>query len=357
MKKERQIVAVVGMCGSGKSIVSDFLVKKGYKFLRFGQITLDETKKRMIKDRSMGEGNFEKYEKEIREGFRRKYGMAAFAILNKKRIDDLLKKGNVVIDGLYSWSEYKFLKKVYGNMLKVIAVIAPPETRYKRLEERKEVDEKMRHRPFSRESAKSRDYAEVENIEKAGPIAMADIVVENTGSKDDLIDKLKKIFSDNPNKRPGWDEYFMEIVNAASKRATCDRGRTACVIVKDRRILCTGYVGSPIGLPHCDEVGHLYETRYDANGKKTEHCIRTIHAEQNAIAQAARYGIPIDGATIYMKLEPCFWCVKQMINAGIKRVVCLKRYHGADLSRKTLKEAGVRLDVLGEGPQEMYDRM
>ncbi|MCX6741927.1 MAG: cytidine/deoxycytidylate deaminase family protein [Candidatus Pacearchaeota archaeon] len=166
-----------------------------------------------------------------------------------------------------------------------------------------------------------------------------------------LLDDLRKGM-----KRPNWDEYFMDIVRAVSSRATCDRGRTACVIVKDKRILCTGYVGSPIGLSHCDEVGHLYETRYDANGKKTEHCIRTIHAEQNAIAQAARYGIPIDGSTIYMKLEPCFWCVKQMINVGIKRVVCLKRYHGGELSRKSLKEAGVKLDVLSED-LEKYDNM
>jgi dCMP deaminase len=354
MKKEREIIAVVGMCGSGKSIVSDFLVKKGYKFLRFGQITLDEVKRRGFS--SNERYDVEKYEKHIREGFRQKYGMAAFAILNKKKIDELLKKGNVVIDGLYSWSEYKFLKKTYGEMLRVIAVIANPEKRYSRLDQREKIDEKMRFRPMTKEQAMSRDYAEIENIEKAGPIAMADIIIENNGNKDELVDKLRKIFSDNPNRRPNWDEYFMEIVKSVSSRATCDRGRTACVIVKDKRILCTGYVGSPIGLPHCDEAGHLYETRYDANGKKTEHCIRTIHAEQNAIAQAARYGIPIDGATIYMKLEPCFWCVKQMINAGIKRVVCLKRYHGAELSRKALKEAGVRLDVLSE-ELEMYDKM
>ncbi len=348
MEKERQIIAVVGMTGSGKSIASDYLASIKYKFIRFGQITLDEIKRRKL-------APTEENEVGIREGLRKKYGMAAYAILNKKKIDDTLKKGDVVIDGLYSWSEYKFLKITYGSRLKVLAVISDPETRYKRLEERKIVDLKMRNRPATKQQAISRDYAEIENIEKAGPIAMADIIIQNTGSKEELISQLKEIF-EYKSQRPDWDRYFLEIVKTVSRRATCDRGRTACVIVKDKRILTTGYVGSPINLPHCDDVGHLYETRYDEKGNKTQHCIRTIHGEANAIAQAARYGIAIGGATAYMKLAPCFVCAKQIINAGIKRVVCMKGYHGASLSIKSLKQAGVKLDILDE-EFEKYDNM
>ncbi len=347
MKKKSHIIAVVGMTGSGKSVVSDYLVSKGYQFLRCGQITLDIIKKKGLKPS-------EENEKIIREGIRKEHGMAAYAIMNKEKIDKMLKKGNVVIDGLYSWSEYKFLKNVYQDDFKVLAIISDPETRYQRLEKRKEIDEKMRHRPASREQAMSRDYAEIENIEKGGPIAMADYVVINSGTKEELIEKIKNIFECN--RRLEWDEYFMQIVHAVSKRATCDRGKTACIIVKNKRIIATGYVGSPIGLPHCDEVGHLYEMRYDEQGNKTEHCIRTIHAEQNAIAQAAKYGISVDGATLYMKLEPCFWCAKQLINAGIKRIVCEKRYHGAKLTRHMLKQAGVKLEVLHD-EMATYDRM
>ncbi len=180
------IIAVVGMTGSGKSVVSDFLVEKGYSFLRFGQITLDIVKEKGLEPT-------EENEKEIREGIRNEKGMAAFAILNAPKIDELLKNGNVVVDGLYSWSEYKWLKEKYGDDIKIVAVHASPEIRYKRLSERKEIDEKMRNRPATIEQAKSRDYAEIENIEKAGPIAMADFHLRNEGSKKDLNMELDKL--------------------------------------------------------------------------------------------------------------------------------------------------------------------
>lgn len=145
--EKKEIIAVVGMCGAGKSVVSDFLAKEGYQFLRFGQITLDEIKKREME---LTEEN----EKQIREELRQKYGMAAFALLNQEKIDSLLENGNVVVDGLYSWSEYKTLKDKYGESIKIVAVLAPPSERYSRLEQRVRVDEKMRNRPFTREEGK-----------------------------------------------------------------------------------------------------------------------------------------------------------------------------------------------------------
>lgn len=99
--------------------------------------------------------------------------------------------------------------------------------------------------------------------------------------------------------RPSWDEYFMEIASTVAKRATCDRGRSGCIIVKNRQILVTGYVGSPRGLPHCDDVGHLFKKTIHEDGSVTNHCVRTVHAEQNAITQAARLGIALEGGTLY----------------------------------------------------------
>ncbi|MFH1770152.1 MAG: cytidine/deoxycytidylate deaminase family protein [archaeon] len=154
------------------------------------------------------------------------------------------------------------------------------------------------------------------------------------------------------NKRPTWDEYFIEISKTVAKRATCDRGQTGCVIVKNKQILASGYVGSPVGQPHCDDVGHLMETTIHADGVKREHCVRTIHAEQNAITQAARYGISIDGATIYVKMEPCPVCARMIVNAGIKRVVCENKYHAAQESRKILEMGGVKLEVLNDEVQK-----
>lgn len=158
----------------------------------------------------------------------------------------------------------------------------------------------------------------------------------------------KKFQEEEKYVRPTWDEYFMEVVNAISRRATCDRGRTGCVIVKDNQILATGYVGSAAGDDHCDDVGHMYQKRLNPDGSVSEHCVRTVHAEQNAIAQAAKRGTAIDGATIYMKLEPCPVCAKMMINAGIKRVVCQGAYHAAAESRRVFKKCGVALEVLNK---------
>lgn len=138
----------------------------------------------------------------------------------------------------------------------------------------------------------------------------------------------------------------MEIVKVVASRATCDRGRNGAVIVKNKRILTTGYVGSPIGLPHCDEVGHMLHDVVDENGKISKHCVRTIHAEQNAILQAALHGVSTEGATIYVKFVPCFVCAKMIINAGIKRVVSERRYHADELTRKIFKEAQVELVIL-----------
>lgn len=148
--------------------------------------------------------------------------------------------------------------------------------------------------------------------------------------------------------RPTWDEYFMEVVNAVSRRATCDRGRTGCVIVKNNQILVTGYVGSAAGDEHCDEVGHMYQERLNSDGSISQHCIRTIHAEQNALAQAARRGVALDGGTIYCILEPCPVCAKMMINAGIKKVICQKRYHAAQETRRVFEKCGVELIALDE---------
>lgn len=146
--------------------------------------------------------------------------------------------------------------------------------------------------------------------------------------------------------RPDWDSYFMKIVNEVASRATCDRGKAGCVIVKDKRIIATGYVGSPIGTSHCDDVGHMFKKTIHEDGSITNHCVRTVHAEQNAICQAAKFGIPLEGATLYCKMTPCFVCAKMLVNAGIKRVVCEKRYHADKDSMELFKEAGIQIDII-----------
>ena len=141
-----------------------------------------------------------------------------------------------------------------------------------------------------------------------------------------------------PNKRPSWDEYFLEIAKVVATRSTCDRAHVGAVIAKNKVILSTGYNGAPRGLAHCDDVGHEI-----VGG----HCIRTIHAEANAIAQAARNGATIEGATMYLTISPCYDCFKMMINSGIREVIYKDFYMSRyGLSRAVLvlsKKAGVKI--------------
>ncbi|CAA7599737.1 dCMP deaminase [Acididesulfobacillus acetoxydans] len=145
--------------------------------------------------------------------------------------------------------------------------------------------------------------------------------------------------------RPSWDDYFMQLAQVVAGRSTCLRRQVGAVIVKDKRILSTGYNGSPSGLKHCAELGCLREALNIPSGQRTEIC-RAVHAEQNALVQAAKHGISIDGADIYTTVEPCVLCTKLLINAGIRRAVFLLPYPDA-LARELAEEAGMERVRLG----------
>lgn len=153
-------------------------------------------------------------------------------------------------------------------------------------------------------------------------------------------------------KRPSWDEYFIELANLVGTRGTCDRGRSGTVIVKDKRILTTGYVGSPIGLPHCDEVGHQMHTVTHEDGTSSMHCIRTAHAEQNAINNAARSGVSLLGSTMYCKMVPCYKCAQSIINVGIERLVAERDYHASKITKQIFKKAGIKLEIINKEVQK-----
>lgn len=147
-------------------------------------------------------------------------------------------------------------------------------------------------------------------------------------------------------KRPSWDEYFIQLADMVGTRGTCDRGRSGSVITRDKRILSTGYVGAPVGLPHCDEVGHEMHTVTLEDGTTSRHCIRTAHAEQNAISNAAREGVALKGGTVYCRMVPCYKCAQSIINVGIVRVVCAKDYHASAKSKEIFAQAGIELVII-----------
>lgn len=162
--------------------------------------------------------------------------------------------------------------------------------------------------------------------------------------------------SDLKYKRPSWDEYFITMADYIGTRGTCDRGRSGSVIVKDKRILTTGYVGSPVGLPHCDEVGHEMHTVTNEDGVTSRHCTRTAHAEQNAINNAARSGVSLVGGVIYAKMVPCYRCAQSIVNVGIVRVVCEKDYHAGTKAKQILKQAKIKLEILNKEVQNYKDQ-
>ncbi len=169
----RKVVAIVGMAGSGKSEVTKVFQEADFVSVRFGDITDEEMKKRSLE---RNEAN----ERYCRELLRKELGMAAYAILNRPRIDNALEKSNVVADGLYSWEEYLDFKNYYGDSFYVVAVCSSPRSRYERLA-RREV------RPLTAKEAASRDKSEIENLNKGGPIAMADFVIANDQNLDYLV--------------------------------------------------------------------------------------------------------------------------------------------------------------------------
>jgi dCMP deaminase len=160
----------------------------------------------------------------------------------------------------------------------------------------------------------------------------------------------------NNQTRPSWDAYFITLVDQVAQRATCDRGKSGCIITKEKRILCTGYVGAPPGFPHCSEEGHLLRKVIDDDGTARQHCVRTIHAEQNAICQAARYGISLQDTVLYCTMEPCRVCALLIISVGIKKVVARKKYHAAKDTRELFHKAGIELNVLEDQTEAYTDQ-
>jgi len=151
--------------------------------------------------------------------------------------------------------------------------------------------------------------------------------------------------------RESWDEYFLKLSNQVATRSTCPKRNVGAILVRDNRILSTGHVGSVKGMKHCDDVGCLISYVYDSEGNKHDKCVRTVHAELNALIQCAFHGISSKDATLYVTHEPCDNCAKAIINAGIKKIVVSQMYEDesrAELSRKWFKDAGISVEEIKE---------
>jgi len=330
------IIGITGQNASGKGEVSKYLENKGFLYESLSdrireeleRINKKETRENLIK---------------IGNDLREKHGSG---ILGLRTLDKLEENKKYTIDSIRNPDEVNVLQSKKDFVL--IAIEAPLDVRFERLKGRSRLGDVKTLKQFKEiEKQENRDS----NKQRVNDcIKLAKYVINNNGTIEQLHKKIDKLLEDLylKYKRPSWDEYFLEIAKVIGRRATCDRGMFGCVVVKDKHILVTGYVGSPKGLPHCDEVGHQMKTVINEDGSESKHCVRTTHAEQNAICQAAMHGIAIDGSTIYLKMTPCSVCAKMVINSGIKRVVCEKKYHAGQETEELFEKAGIKLEILNE---------
>lgn len=328
------IVGITGTTGAGKGTAAEYLVKnKNFKHYSVGEFLEKELTRRKLKhDRN----NLRDVANELREKFGPDYiTQKLFEIAEKEKSD-------AVIESIRNPKEVEFIKS-HGGFL--IAITANQKLRYERIKLRKAEKDKVSFKEFQSQE-KSEFQSKNKNAQNLPRcIKMADYKITNNSTFDNLNKKIEEVIDKMKRyKRPSWDDYFTEISRAVSTRGTCDRGRVSCVFVKDKQILVSGYAGSPIGFPHCDEVGHDLRKSIDEDGNITQHCVRTVHAEQNALCQAAKRGIALDGATVYVNMTPCRTCAMLLINCGVKRVYAEKKYHAGEESEKMFKKAKIKLD-------------
>ncbi len=332
--KANPIIGLVGFDCSGKGTVAAYL-KDQYGFQYH---SLSDT----IREEATARGLDHKTEtlialgRELREGHGNN-------VLAERTMNKLAANTRYVIDSIRHPDEVKSLRSKVRFSL--IAVHAPLYDRWQRFNARKKEGEQISLDEFAERDSRAFYTADAgQQVGLCIPQVQHHIFNHGVGTERVLYSQVNDILK--ALERPSWDEYFLGIMDAVAKRGTCDRGMAAAVIVKDRQILATGYVGAPAGLSHCDEAGHLMEERINEDKSHSQHCIRTAHCEQNALSQAAKHSVDVEGATLYVGMEPCRDCTKSIINSGIERVVARRRYQKGELARKWLNEAGVKLDVL-----------
>lgn len=330
------VIGITGTLGAGKGTIVELLKKRGfvhYSARDFLRQRIEELGLKVDRDTMTMVANKER-EKEGAD-------FIAKGLLAMAKLQD----SNCIIESIRSVKEINYLKENCQFLL--FSVDADIKTRYERIVLRGSETDKIDFKTFCDNEKREMDSHDENKQNIAACMQRADFCFNNDNELAELAKQVDKVMDKiQYRKRPSWDEYFLEIVKTVAKRATCNRGRSGCVVAKDKQILVTGYVGSPTGLPHCDEIGHLFRKTLDQNGNLSNHCVRTVHAEQNAICQAAKRGIALDGATLYCTMTPCRTCAMMIVNCGIKRVVCQNKYHNSDDAEEVFEQAGVVLEYI-----------
>ncbi len=326
------IIGITGTLGAGKGTIVDYLVKeKGFVHYSVRAYITEECQRRGLevnRDTLTMVGN------DLRAAHCPSY-------ITDQLFERAKTEGkNAVIESVRTPGEIHSLRE--KGEFYLFAVDADRRIRYDRIYLRGSETDHIDFDTFVANEEREMTATDPNKQNLGACIKEADFVFMNDGTIPELHQQVEKVLT-QLHVRPSWDDYFLNLADTVSERATCNRGRSGCVIVKDKQILVTGYVGSPKGLPHCDDVGHLFRKVIHEDGSVTQHCVRTVHAEQNAICQAARRGIALDGSTLYCRMTPCRTCAMLIINCGIVRVVCERRYHDGAETEEMFKQVGIEL--------------
>jgi len=326
------LIGLTGENCAGKGTIADYLAKKGFYYYSLSDAIREELAnegKEITREAMIAKGN----------ELRRNFGADTLA---KRIISKLQPDRNYVIDSIRSPAEAKALLAT-GKMT-LIYVTAQVEKRFLRMKIRRREGD-----PRSFEAFRIIDRVEMEGKDEFGQnlsevFALATKKIENDTEFRELYDAvdsmLGEISAEFKSTRPNWDEYFMNIAQVVASRSNCLKRHVAAVIVKDKRIISTGYNGTPRGVRNCNEGGCARCASFADSGTKLEECVCS-HGEENAIVQASYHGISIKDATIYTTFSPCLMCTKMIINSGMKEVVYNSAYPMGELPMKLLLEAGI----------------
>ena len=325
------IIGLTGENCAGKGTVAEYLQKKGFVYYSLSDV---------VREALINEGTRITRDNLIKKANElRKNDAGALA---KKIMEKIDQKKTMVIDSIRNPKEVETLKKI--KQFTLVYVTAPAHIRFERMIARKrENDPKTLKEFMALEQAESVNKdTKKQNIEATVKLASKTIVNDGNFSKlyDNIDHILAEISGDFMVERPSWDECFMSIAQVVASRSNCMKRKVAAIIIRDKRIISTGYNGTPRGVKNCNEGGCERCNKNTESGKNLIDCVCS-HGEENAIVQSAYHGIEIKGSTIYSTFSPCLLCTKMIINAGIQEVIYNAEYPLADISTQLLKEAGI----------------
>jgi len=327
------IIGLTGRNAAGKTTAGEVLGARGFSYLSLSDVIREEAKARGL---SPVRENLTALGNELRE----KHGPGALAELTVSRMQS---DRHYAVDSIRHPAEVMALKKA-GGSFSLFHIFAPLEARFARSLTRARAGDaqtlqdfvRQEEREFASSNAAAQQLLETERL--------ADRRIDNDGTLEEFGSRLTSTLRELEVAfaRPSWDQYFMDIARQVAARSNCMKRQVAAVIVAEKRIISTGYNGTPRGVRNCNEGGCPRCNGFSESGKNLEECLCS-HGEENAIVQASYHGIAIRDATLYTTYSPCLMCSKMIINAGIRRVVYNEAYPLNDTATRMLKEAGVDL--------------